>query len=216
MLLPLVLQRCIEGALFLPAATLIELYRNTRDRTILDLLVRRGDHLRCAPLEQCTLLELGLSEVEASLCDYLWENWHKTGEYLRGYVARALGNFGTQRSRELLEVIQFKLAGLAAEKQARIRQMTKEEADQVDLAVATLEVRADDEVLEKVRVAVQEIQRRLESSSTEGGASSAEAEGASRTDPGTAAADPYPLASAIERKLIQFLLRRLKSTGSDW
>lgn len=214
-LLPLALQRCTEGALPLPVPTLIEFYQITRDRTVLDHLVRHSDHLKCGPREQCTLLEFGLSEVEAPLCDSLWENWHNTGEYPRGHVAKTLGSFGSQRSRELLEVIEFKLAGQTAEKQARVRQMTNEEADQGNVVVAGMEAQADVQFLEIVRVAVREIQRRLATSAAEAGFSSAEIGGASDTV-SAAAAELYELTSESEKILIKFLLTRLKSTGSDW
>ena len=108
-LIPLVVEMYISDRLpYLLVETVVELYKNTRSDELLTAWRNRGGH--CGPYDRCRLLELGVTDVEDDLLQYLWQHWEKPDDLWRNHLAATLGQHGSAKSLEMMEVIQYRLA----------------------------------------------------------------------------------------------------------
>ena len=164
-LVPFLCDMYEKGRLFLSVEDIIELHLNTGNSDPIRACLRKGDHRKCGPWDQCRLLECGFSEVEKDLLEYLWEHWHKSDSPERVQIVKTLGKCGGQKSLEMMEVIRYKLAGSVQERLAKSDGIPEGELEQVDVFFEQVYVNADAGLLRDIRRAVDSLRERLSDNS---------------------------------------------------
>ena len=223
-LIPLVVEMYKNGRLpYIVVETVIELYKNTKSIELLNAWRNRGDAGNCGPGDHCRLLELGVTDVEDDLLQYLLQHWHIAGDYWRCHIAKTLGQYGTANSLEMLEVIQYKLAGSVQEQSAAVEAEWAESTDvqDPDVVLKAFARSADAVFLDEVREAVRANRRRFslpdQPTIPDAKTLAGPVDGSSCTGDGPVASpSAETLFKAVEMRLAGFVLTVLKQSQPNW
>jgi hypothetical protein len=152
-LLPTIVAEYRVGRLKPGTWELVELYQETNYAPLLEALREKRAFDMCSVDEKCLLLEAGLADCEQELRDWLYQNWNKRQmeSWERTKVVQALGKAGGSESREVVEVVNFRLAGIVQEQRAGLGETADEESEHENIFIPPPGVTDPDGILNILR-----------------------------------------------------------------